>query len=111
MIARAGDGLDKFCDETGQPYEARCGRWSYLMTARKHGLPVQFNVFAFLPDFCGVNAFLDPERCEENRLGVCFGGTVSRHPLAGMDFINEPSIFAASLDNAREHDGVDCRSE
>jgi len=26
---------------------------AYLMTARKHGLPVQFNVFAFLPDVLG----------------------------------------------------------
>src|SRR5215472_6529499 len=47
-------GWDKFCDENGQPY-ARTLRTleAYLMTARKHGLPVQFNFFAFLPDVLG----------------------------------------------------------
>ena len=55
-------GWDKFCDENGQPYERTLRTIeAYLMTARKYGLPVQFNIFAFLPDVLGgTNAFLDP---------------------------------------------------
>src|SRR5208282_1657902 len=53
-------GWDKFCDENGQPYERTLRTLeAYLMTARKYGLPVQFNFFAFLPDVLGgANAFL-----------------------------------------------------
>ncbi len=56
-------GWDKFCDENGQPYERTLRTLeAYLMTARKNGLPVQFNFFAFLPDVLGgANAFLDPQ--------------------------------------------------
>ena len=44
-------GWDKLCDENGQPYERTLRTLeAYLMTARKNGLPVQFNFFAFLPD-------------------------------------------------------------
>ena len=47
-------GWDKFCDENGQPYERTLRTIeAYLMTARKNGLPVQFNFFAFLPDVSG----------------------------------------------------------
>ena len=55
-------GWDKFCDENGRPYERTLRTLeAYLMTARKYGLPVQFNFFAFLPDVLGgTNAFLDP---------------------------------------------------
>ncbi len=52
-------GWDKFCDENGQPYERTLRTIeAYLMTARKYGLPVQFNFFAFLPEVLGgTNAF------------------------------------------------------
>ena len=55
-------GWDKFSDENGQPYDRTLRTLeAYLMTARKYGLPVQFNFFAFLPDVLGgANAFLDP---------------------------------------------------
>ncbi len=47
-------GWDKFFDENGQPYERTLRTLeAYLMTARKYGLPVQFNFFAFLPDVLG----------------------------------------------------------
>ena len=39
-------GWDKFCDESGQPYERTLRTLeAYLMTARKYSLPVQFNFF------------------------------------------------------------------
>ena len=55
-------GWDKLCDENGVPYERTLRTMeAYLMTARKYGLPMQFNVFAFLPDVLGgENAYLDP---------------------------------------------------
>jgi len=60
---RLVDGWDKFFDETGQPYERTLRTIeAFLMTARKHNLPVQFNFFAFLPDvLAGTNPYLDPE--------------------------------------------------
>ena len=56
-------GWDKFSDENGQPYERTLRTLeAYLMTARKYGLPVQFNFFAFLPDVLGgANSYLDPQ--------------------------------------------------
>ena len=44
-------GWDKFCNENGQPYDRTLRTLeAFLMTARKNGLPLQFNFFAFLPD-------------------------------------------------------------
>ena len=56
-------GWDKFCDEAGRPYDRTLRTLeAYLMTARKYGLPVQFNFFAFLPEVLGgANAYLDPQ--------------------------------------------------
>ncbi|HEV3205666.1 MAG TPA: hypothetical protein VGZ28_01835, partial [Terriglobales bacterium] len=40
-------GWDKFCNENGQPYERTLRTLeAFLMTARKNGLPLQFNFFA-----------------------------------------------------------------
>ena len=88
-------GWDKFCDENGQPYERTLRTMeAYLMTAKKHGLPVQFNFFAFLPDALGgENAFLDPEAVRRQQTLV--SSVVSRFhdvPWLAWDFINEPSI-------------------
>ena len=88
-------GWDKFCDENGQPYERTLRTMeAYLMTARKNGLPVQFNIFAFLPDSLhGVNAYLDPE--EVRRQQTLVSAVVTRFrdvPWMAWDFINEPSI-------------------
>jgi len=88
-------GWDKFCNENGEPYE-----WTlrtleaYLMTARKHDLPVQFNFFAFLPEVLGgVNPYLDPEAVR--RQSTLVTSVVARFhdvPFLAWDFINEPSI-------------------
>ena len=88
-------GWDKFCDENGQPYERTLRTLeAYLMTARKHGLPVQFNFFAFLPEVLGgVNPYLDPEARRKQQTLV--SAVVARFhdvPFLAWDLINEPSI-------------------
>jgi hypothetical protein len=88
-------GWDKFCDENGQPYERTLRTLeAYLMTARKYGLPVQFNFFAFLPDVLGgTNAFLDPETVRKQQTLISF--VVARFhdvPFLAWDLINEPSF-------------------
>ena len=88
-------GWDKFCDESGQPYERTLRTLeAYLMTARKYGLPVQFNFFAFLPDvFGGSNAFLDPAAVRRQQ--TLISAVVARFhdvPFLAWDLINEPSF-------------------
>jgi hypothetical protein len=88
-------GWDKFCDENGQPYERTLRTLeAYLMTARKYGLPVQFNFFAFLPDVLGgANAFLDPAAVRRQQ--TLISSVVSRFhnvPYLAWDLINEPSF-------------------
>ena len=88
-------GWDKFCDENGQPYERTLRTLeAYLMTARKYGLPVQFNFFAFLPDVLGgANAFLDPEAVRRQQ--TLISTVVARFrdvPFLAWDLINEPSF-------------------
>ena len=88
-------GWDKFCDENGQPYEPTLRTLeAYLMTARKYGLPVQFNFFAFLPDVLGgANAFLDPEAVRKQQ--TLISAVVARFhdvPFLAWDLINEPSF-------------------
>jgi hypothetical protein len=88
-------GWDKVCDEDGVPYERTLRTLeAYLMTARRHGLPVQFNVFAFLPDVLGgENAYLDPRAVQREKnlysgLAARFGSV----PFLAWDLINEPSF-------------------
>jgi hypothetical protein len=88
-------GWDKLCDENGQPYERTMRTLeAYLMTARKYGLPVQFNFFAFLPEVLGgVNPYLDPQAIR--RQETLISAVVSRFhdvPFLAWDLINEPSI-------------------
>ncbi|PYT59056.1 MAG: hypothetical protein DMG35_15745 [Acidobacteria bacterium] len=88
-------GWDKFCDENGQPYERTLRTLeAYLMTARKHSLPVQFNFFAFLPEVLGgVNSYLDPQALRKQQTLV--STVVARFhdvPFLAWDLINEPSI-------------------
>jgi hypothetical protein len=88
-------GWDKFCDENGQPYERTLRTLeAYLMTARKFGMPVQFNFFAFLPDVLGgENAFLDPEAVRKQQ--TLISTVVDRFrdvPFLAWDLINEPSF-------------------
>jgi hypothetical protein len=88
-------GWDKFVDENGQPYERTLRTLeAYLMTARKYGLPVQFNFFAFLPDVLGgVNPYLDPEAVRKQKTLVS-AVTARFHdvPFLAYDLINEPSF-------------------
>ncbi len=88
-------GWDKFCNENGQPYDRTLRTLeAFLMTARKNGLPLQFNFFAFLPDvLAGVNPYLDPESVRKQR--TLISSVVARFhdvPWLAWDFINEPSI-------------------
>jgi len=88
-------GWDKLSDENGQPYERTLRTLeAYLMTARKYGLPVQFNFFAFLPDVLGgANAFLDPQAVRRQQ--TLISSVVTRFhdvPYLAWDLINEPSF-------------------
>ena len=88
-------GWDKFCDENGQPYERTLRTLeAYLMTARKRGLPVQFNFFAFLPEVLGgVNPYLDPHALRKQQTLVStVVGRFHDVPFLAWDLINEPSI-------------------
>ena len=88
-------GWDKVCDEEGRPYERTLRTLeAYLMTARRNGLPVQFNFFAFLPDVLGgENSYLDPQavRRQTNLISMV---TARFHdvPFVAWDLINEPSF-------------------
>jgi hypothetical protein len=86
---------DKICDENGVPSEHTLRTLeAFLMTARKHSLPVQWNFFAFLPDVLGgVNAYLDPEAIRKQQ--TLISTIVKRFydvPWLMWDLINEPSI-------------------
>jgi len=88
-------GWDKFCNENGEPYDRTLRTLeAYLMTARKSGLPVQFNFFAFVPEVLGgTNPYLDPEAVRRQR--TLIQSVVRRFgdvPFLAWDFINEPSI-------------------
>ncbi len=88
-------GWDKFCDETGRPYERTLRTLeAYLMTARKFGLPVQFNFFAFLPDILGgANSYLDPEAVRrQHTLVSSVAARFHDVPFVAWDLINEPSF-------------------
>jgi hypothetical protein len=87
-------GWDKFSDENGVPYERTLRTLeAYLMTARKYGLPVQFNFFAFLPEVLGgVNPYLDPEAVRRQKtLVTSMAARFREVPFLAYDLINEPS--------------------
>lgn len=66
---------------------------AFLMTARQYELPVQFNLFAFLPNtFGGSHAYLDPEalRLQDNYVSSVVQ-RFSKVPFLAWDLINEPS--------------------
>ena len=62
-------GWDKVCDQEGRPFDRTLRTLeAYLMTARRHDLPVQFTFFAFLPEVLGGgNPYLDPEAVTRQR--------------------------------------------
>jgi Beta-galactosidase len=88
-------GWDKFCDENGVPYDRTLRTLeAYLMTARKYGLPVQFNIFAFLPEVLGgVNPYLDPEAIRKQKTLISsLAARFHDVPFLAYDLINEPSF-------------------
>jgi hypothetical protein len=88
-------GWEKFADENGQPYERTLRTMeAYLMTARKYGLPVQFNFFAFLPEVLGgVNPYLDPQAVrKQTTLVSAVAARFHDVPFLAYDLINEPSF-------------------
>ncbi len=69
---------------------------AFLMTARHNNLPVQFNLFAFLPNiFGGENAYLDPAALQaQDRYVRSIVGRFHDVPFLAWDVINEPSANA-----------------
>jgi hypothetical protein len=67
---------------------------AYLMTARRHGLPVQFTFFAFLPEVLGgANAYLDPVALGRQEALIRSVVTPFHDvPFLAWDLINEPSF-------------------
>lgn len=88
-------GWDKLCDESGRPYERTLRTFeAYLMTARKYGLPVQFNLFAFLPEVLGGSSpYLDPFALQRQRTLIqTLAARFHDVPYLAWDLINEPSF-------------------
>jgi endo-1,4-beta-mannosidase len=67
---------------------------AFLMTARRHRLPVQFNLFAFMPEvFGGVNPYLDPDAIlRQQKFVDSMVRPYARVPFLIWDVINEPSF-------------------
>jgi hypothetical protein len=67
---------------------------AYLLTARRHGLPVQFTFFAFIPEVLGgQNPYLDAAAVAAQEKLI--GSVVTRFhnvPYLMWDIINEPSF-------------------
>lgn len=88
-------GWDKFCDENGQPYDRTLRTIeAFLMTSRRHQLPVQFNFFAFLPEVLGgANPYLDAEAVQRQQTLVsAIAARFHDLPYLAWDLINEPSF-------------------
>jgi endo-1,4-beta-mannosidase len=86
---------DKVTTDTGVASEqTRRTMEAFLMTARKHGLPVQFNLFAFMPEvFGGINPYLDPVAVQKQQKFVAsMVQPFARVPFLIWDVINEPSF-------------------
>lgn len=66
---------------------------AFLMTARRHDLPVQFNLFSFVPEtFGGGSAYLDPAaRAKQDRFVHSVVQRFHAVPFLVWDLINEPS--------------------
>jgi hypothetical protein len=66
---------------------------AFLMTARHNRLPVQFNLFAFVPDnFGGEHAYLDPAALTaQDRYVRSLSQRFHDVPFLAWDLINEPS--------------------
>jgi hypothetical protein len=67
---------------------------AFLLTARRHDIPVIFTVFAFLPEtWGGENAYLDPQALEAQRAFITsLARRYGRMRDLLWDLINEPSF-------------------
>lgn len=67
---------------------------AFLMTARKHNLPVQWTLFAFMPDvFGGGNPYLSAEALRREQTFVASVASPFKDmPFLMWDLINEPSF-------------------
>jgi hypothetical protein len=67
---------------------------AYLMTARRNGLAVQFNLFAFIPEILGgENPYLDPEAIRRQKEMILpFVEHFHDVPYLAWDLVNEPSF-------------------
>jgi hypothetical protein len=67
---------------------------AFLMTARRHGLPVQFTMFAFMPEvFGGANPYLDPIGVRrQHAFAASLAKSFADVPFLMWDLINEPSF-------------------
>jgi len=64
---------------------------AFLMTARKYGLPVQFNLFAFIPDLTGHGHPYLTQQAEQERFVSSIVSRFHDVPFLAWDLINEPS--------------------
>jgi hypothetical protein len=88
-------GWQRLVEESGRAREPTLRALeAYLMTARRHGLPVQFTFFAFLPEVLGgANGYLDPLAL--GRQEALLRSVVAPFhdlPFVAWDLINEPSF-------------------
>ncbi len=69
---------------------------AFLMSARHYEIPVQFNLFAFLPNSLGgENAYLDPAALQAQTLYVkSLADRFHALPFLAWDLVNEPSANA-----------------
>jgi hypothetical protein len=86
---------DKLCDGRGRAHERTVRTLeAFLMSARRRGLPVQFTLFAFLPDVLGGgNAYFDPRAIElQQNLVRSVVEPFHDVPFLAWDLVNEPSF-------------------
>jgi len=87
-------GWRNYMSEDGELNEAALrGLDAFLLTARRHDIPVIFTFFAFIPeDWGGANPYLDPRAVAAQKRFI--SGIVSRYSEMNdviWDLINEPS--------------------
>jgi len=82
---------------------------AFLMTARRYNLPVQFNLFAFVPDaFGGSQPYLDPAALQlQDRYVFSLVRRFRDVPFLAWDLINEPSANENAWKTLPQHDSFE----
>jgi hypothetical protein len=81
---------------------------AYYLTARRHGIPIMFTFFAFVPEsFGGASPYFDPRSIEGQQAYVAtIAGRFARAREMIWDLINEPSFASPDkLWTCRPHGG------